>query len=117
MSNKCADAFTKTAVFSDLHLLHMIDEYFLKAGGITVFSNSRHFVLVDSLYADVDWSRFFLTAGFQMYFMKTLHHCLLVAVYKCLYNRSYPSVICLFCGDVEVSDHVFSCPFDAAGHA
>ncbi|KAG9303053.1 hypothetical protein G9A89_022142 [Geosiphon pyriformis] len=57
------------------------------------------------------------TAGLQTYFIKTLHHYLLVAVHKCLYNRSYSSVICLFCGDVEVSDHVFSCPFDAAGCA
>ncbi|KAG9293664.1 hypothetical protein G9A89_019001 [Geosiphon pyriformis] len=28
-----------------------------------------------------------------------------------------PSVVCLFCGDVEFSDHVFVCSFDATGCA
>ncbi|KAG9287137.1 hypothetical protein G9A89_001031 [Geosiphon pyriformis] len=56
------------------------------------------------------------TAGFRTYFMKALHHRLPVAVRKRLYNRRYPSVVCLFCGDVEISDHVFSCSFDAVGH-
>ncbi|KAG9302945.1 hypothetical protein G9A89_022362 [Geosiphon pyriformis] len=83
------------------------------------------------LHANVDWSKsslvwhlnFHLAAGFTSvwtaglwtYFMKALHHCLLVAVCKHLYNRSYSSIICLFCGNVEVLNHVFSCPFDAAG--
>ncbi|KAG9285756.1 hypothetical protein G9A89_013181 [Geosiphon pyriformis] len=49
--------------------------------------------------------------------MKALHHHLLIAVHKCLYNRSYLSVICLFCSNVEVSNHVFFCPFDAADYA
>ncbi|KAG9297052.1 hypothetical protein G9A89_000431 [Geosiphon pyriformis] len=57
------------------------------------------------------------TAGCRTYFMKALYHQLPVAVHKRLYDRSYPSVVCLFCGDVETSDHVFSCPQDAAGHA
>ncbi|KAG9297819.1 hypothetical protein G9A89_000124 [Geosiphon pyriformis] len=89
--------------------------------------------MVDRLYADINWSKSSLvwysdfhlatgftsarTAGFWMYFMKALHHCLPVAVYKRVYNRCYPSVTCLFCGDVEVSDHVFFCSSDAAGHA
>ncbi|KAG9286479.1 hypothetical protein G9A89_014645 [Geosiphon pyriformis] len=57
------------------------------------------------------------TAGCRTYFMKALHHWLSVAVRKRLYDRSYPSVVCLLCGDVETSDHVFSCPQDAVGHA
>ncbi|KAG9292410.1 hypothetical protein G9A89_015280 [Geosiphon pyriformis] len=57
------------------------------------------------------------TASCRTYFMKALHHRLLVAVCKCLYDRRYPSVVCLFCGDVETSDHVFSCPQDAIGCA
>ncbi|KAG9291738.1 hypothetical protein G9A89_012023 [Geosiphon pyriformis] len=56
------------------------------------------------------------TAGFQTYFMKALHHRLPVAVHKHLYNRLYPSIVCLFCDEVEISDHVFSCFFDAIGH-
>ncbi|KAG9293010.1 hypothetical protein G9A89_016372 [Geosiphon pyriformis] len=38
-------------------------------------------------------------------------------MHKWLYDKHYPSVVCLFCGDVEVSDHVFSCSFDANGRA
>ncbi|KAG9284147.1 hypothetical protein G9A89_022921 [Geosiphon pyriformis] len=90
-------------------------------------------VLVTSLHDDVDWCRSSLvwhpdmhmaagstdkcSAGVCTYFMKALHHQLPVAVCKCLYSRSYPSVLCLYCGEVKVSDHVFSCGFDTAIHA
>ncbi|KAG9291886.1 hypothetical protein G9A89_012171 [Geosiphon pyriformis] len=57
------------------------------------------------------------TAGLWTYFMKALHHWLSVAVWKCLYDRCFASVMCLFCGDIEVLYHIFSCPFDAVGHA
>ncbi|KAG9289472.1 hypothetical protein G9A89_008033 [Geosiphon pyriformis] len=78
-----------------------------------------------NLCADVDWSRSSLvwhpnlhmatgftskiSANAHSYFMKALHHQLPVAVRKWLYNRLYPSVLCLYCGNVEVLDHVFSC--------
>ncbi|KAG9298996.1 hypothetical protein G9A89_020309 [Geosiphon pyriformis] len=74
-------------------------------------------MVVDSLYANIDWFRLLLTAGFQMYFMKTLHFRLLVAMCKWLYNKSYPNVVCLFCSNVEVLDHAFFCSFDANVHA
>ncbi|KAG9285890.1 hypothetical protein G9A89_013315 [Geosiphon pyriformis] len=54
------------------------------------------------------------TAGLHTYFMKALHHRLPVTVHKHLYDKSYPSVVCLFCESVEVSDHVFSCNSDFA---
>ncbi|KAG9306310.1 hypothetical protein G9A89_018193 [Geosiphon pyriformis] len=85
-------------------------------------------VLVGSLSSEVDWSRLSLVwhpnlhmaAGFTSrysssvctYFMKSLHHRLPVAVQKRLYDKRYPSVLCLYCGEVEVSDHVFSCKVD-----
>ncbi|KAG9304136.1 hypothetical protein G9A89_019698 [Geosiphon pyriformis] len=87
-------------------------------------------VVMDSLRANINWPRLSLvwhpdshlaagfisvrTAGFCSYFMKGLHHQLLVAVHKRLYNRLYSNVVCLFCKNVEVSDHVFSCLFDTA---
>ncbi|KAG9286594.1 hypothetical protein G9A89_005362 [Geosiphon pyriformis] len=111
--NEHADALAKNTALSR----------FLKAGVDTVSSNSRHFVRC--LCADIDWLRFFLVwhpdfymgtgftsirmAGFRTYFMKALHHRLLVVVQKRLYDKSYPSVVCLFCGEIKVSDHVFSC--------
>ncbi|KAG9307655.1 hypothetical protein G9A89_023220 [Geosiphon pyriformis] len=84
--------------------------------------------LKDSLQFDVDWvcsslvchSDLHMAASFTsqfsanayMYFMKALHYCLPVAVQKYLYKRLYPSVLCLYCGNVEMSDHAFSCKVD-----
>ncbi|KAG9307300.1 hypothetical protein G9A89_017128 [Geosiphon pyriformis] len=89
---------------------------------------SGSWVVADGLCADINWSKSSLvwhpnshlaagftsvrTAGFQTYFMKAFHRRLPVAVHKHLYNRGYPSVMCLYCGDVEISDHVFSCSHD-----
>ncbi|KAG9289759.1 hypothetical protein G9A89_014494 [Geosiphon pyriformis] len=53
-----------------------------------------------------------LTADTQTYFMKTLHCWLSITVWKCIYNKCYPSILCLYCGKVKVSDHVFSCVVD-----
>ncbi|KAG9304928.1 hypothetical protein G9A89_003096 [Geosiphon pyriformis] len=46
------------------------------------------------------------------YLMKTLHYCLPVAKRKKMYNLSYSSIACIWCGLVEDSDHVFSCDHD-----
>ncbi|KAG9295173.1 hypothetical protein G9A89_006154 [Geosiphon pyriformis] len=80
--------------------------------------------LAGSLLFEVDWLHLSLvwhldlhmatgftsrpSANAHSYFMKTLHYWLLVAVLKCLYNRLYLSVLCLYCDNVEASDHVFS---------
>ncbi|KAG9306299.1 hypothetical protein G9A89_018182 [Geosiphon pyriformis] len=87
-------------------------------------------VVAASLYADINWfksslvwhTNFHLAFSFTSicmascctYFMKTLHFRLSVAVRKRLYDRRYSSVVCLFCSDVEISDHVFLCLHDAA---
>ncbi|KAG9302710.1 hypothetical protein G9A89_005184 [Geosiphon pyriformis] len=96
-----------------------------------VDSGSR--VVPDCLCANIDWLRSSLVwhldshmatgftsirmAGFHTYFMKALYHHFPVAVRKCLYDRSYLSIVCLFCDEVEVSDHVFSCFSDTDSHA
>ncbi|KAG9307278.1 hypothetical protein G9A89_017106 [Geosiphon pyriformis] len=93
-------------------------------------SGSR--VVVDDLHADINWFKSSLVwhpdshlaagftnmcmAGYRTYFIKALYCWLPVAVWKCLYNKRYPSIVCLYCGDVEISDHVFSCSHDATGH-
>ncbi|KAG9303673.1 hypothetical protein G9A89_018570 [Geosiphon pyriformis] len=84
--------------------------------------------LASSLCLDVNWlssSRVWhpdlhMAAGFtsrliadtRTYLIKALHHWLSVTVQKRIYNKCYPSVLCLYCGEVEVSDHVFSCVAD-----
>ncbi|KAG9288105.1 hypothetical protein G9A89_017700 [Geosiphon pyriformis] len=89
-------------------------------------------VVANSFHADVNWFKSSMIwhtdshlassftsmrmASCRTYFMKAFHHWLPVVVHKHLYDRRYPSVVCLFCGDVEISDHVFLCSQDAAGH-
>ncbi|KAG9288596.1 hypothetical protein G9A89_006697 [Geosiphon pyriformis] len=109
---------------------------FVLANGSIVSGNSRHFVcfgtkIVDShLLTDIDWFKLSLVwhpnshmaAGFTSrystgsysYFMKALYYRLLIAVRKCFYDKHYPSIVCLYCDNVEVLDHVFSYVFDAA---
>ncbi|KAG9300015.1 hypothetical protein G9A89_009743 [Geosiphon pyriformis] len=45
----------------------------------------------------------------RTYVIKAVHRRLPVAVRKRLYDKCYPSVLCLFCGEVEFSNHVFTC--------
>ncbi|KAG9304494.1 hypothetical protein G9A89_020058 [Geosiphon pyriformis] len=49
------------------------------------------------------------SATLQLYFMKMLYYCLSVAERKKIYNLNYSSVVCIQCGLMEDSDHVFSC--------
>ncbi|KAG9291673.1 hypothetical protein G9A89_022092 [Geosiphon pyriformis] len=49
-----------------------------------------------------------LTANTHTYLMKALYCWLPVTIQKCIYDKCYPSVLCLYCGEVEVSNHVFS---------
>ncbi|KAG9286064.1 hypothetical protein G9A89_022741 [Geosiphon pyriformis] len=127
--NKHTNVLAKDAAFSAWHLSHLVSKHFLSTGSTAVSGNSKHFVhdVFHSVYhSSLVWhSDSHLAAGFTSvcmadcwtYFMKALHHWLLVAVRKHLYNRSYSNVVCLYCGDVEVSDHIFSCPYNAADHA
>ncbi|KAG9297310.1 hypothetical protein G9A89_001999 [Geosiphon pyriformis] len=48
----------------------------------------------------------------RSYLMKAVHRRLLVAVRKRLYNKSYPGVQCLLCGEVKLPNHAFSCALD-----
>ncbi|KAG9292461.1 hypothetical protein G9A89_002945 [Geosiphon pyriformis] len=125
LDNKHANALAKDAAASAWHLPYLVSECFLSADGIVVSGNFRHFVhdvffMVDGLHADIDWfksslmwhSNSYLAAGFT-----TLYYWLPVAMCKHLYNRGYPSVVCLYCGNVEILDHVFSCPHDSTVHA
>ncbi|KAG9289139.1 hypothetical protein G9A89_022448 [Geosiphon pyriformis] len=113
LDNKCTDALVKDVTLSVWQLSYLISEKFLRAGGTAVSGNSRHFVH-DSKFFMVWHTDSHLAAGFTSvhtasfctYFIKAFHHRLLITVCKCLYNKCYPSVICLFCGDVEISDHL-----------
>ncbi|KAG9290778.1 hypothetical protein G9A89_011741 [Geosiphon pyriformis] len=142
--NERANKLAKTAALSGWHLPHSVNKCYLKGGGTPISGNSRHFVwdvfrsvhyahweiscgtgvVAGSLHTDIDWFKLSLVwhldshmaAGFTSKRTAALHHRLPVTMRKWLYNKHYPSVVCLFYGDVEISDHAFSCPFDANGH-
>ncbi|KAG9289884.1 hypothetical protein G9A89_015464 [Geosiphon pyriformis] len=67
--------------------------------------------LTDNLLSEVNWLCLLLVplASAHTYFIKVLYYQLLVAIWKCLYNKCYPSVLCLYCGNVKMLDHVFFC--------
>ncbi|KAG9284936.1 hypothetical protein G9A89_006314 [Geosiphon pyriformis] len=52
------------------------------------------------------------SAALWSYFMKSLYYCLLVTMRKRLYDPKYPSVVCIRCGVVKNSDHLFLCKHD-----
>ncbi|KAG9289650.1 hypothetical protein G9A89_014385 [Geosiphon pyriformis] len=134
-SNKHANAFAKNAVLSAWRLPHLVSEHFLCANvnqaRWKVGVGSR--IVADSLCANINWFKSSLVwhtdshlvssftsmcmASCHTYFMKAFHYWLPVAVHKHLYDRRYSSVVCLFCGDVEILDYIFLCPHNATGHA
>ncbi|KAG9302484.1 hypothetical protein G9A89_006448 [Geosiphon pyriformis] len=89
--------------------------------------------LKDDILFDVDWFRSSMVwhpdlhmatgstsrplANARTYFIKALHHWLPVAVRKHLYNKCYPSVLCLYCGDVKSLDYVFFCKVNDSAHS
>ncbi|KAG9285955.1 hypothetical protein G9A89_002375 [Geosiphon pyriformis] len=122
--NDCTDSIANAVSLSGWYLPPCMDGHFLLVDSSVVSTSSLH--------SDVDWLSFSrvwhpdlhmatgftsrLTADTCTYLMKALHHQLPVAVWKCIYNKCYPNVLCLYCSEVEVSDHVFSCAVDNSVH-
>ncbi|KAG9303423.1 hypothetical protein G9A89_013749 [Geosiphon pyriformis] len=135
LRNKYADEITGTASFSKCeHFLaadggivsgnarHFICDIYHSVCCVHWEVDSGFKILVGSLFSEVDWLCLSLVwhldlhmamgftsrhlASVHTYFMKALYYQLPVAVQKCLYNRHYPSVLCLYCGEIEVSDHL-----------
>ncbi|KAG9292121.1 hypothetical protein G9A89_005265 [Geosiphon pyriformis] len=138
--NDYANSIADTVSLSDWYFSFRVSKHFLLADGDIVSGNSRHFVynvfhavcytcwevssgsgfLNSNLHSDVNWLCFSkvwhpdlhmaigftsrLIADTQTYFMKHI------------YNKCYPSVLCLYCEKVEVSNHVFSCVVDDSAH-
>ncbi|KAG9294533.1 hypothetical protein G9A89_008644 [Geosiphon pyriformis] len=127
LGNEHADALAKNAALSAWHLPYLVINCAHWEVGVGFC------IVAASLYANINWFKSSLvwhtdshlasgftsmhTASCRIYFMKTLHFRLPVAVHKCLYDKRYSSVVCLFCGDVEISDHIFLCLHNVADHA
>ncbi|KAG9302650.1 hypothetical protein G9A89_007354 [Geosiphon pyriformis] len=131
VGNECADKLAGLAVSSSLVLFVLVRERFIMATGEAEVGPGFN-VVNDSLLGDVDWfctasvwhSDSHMAASFtskstadlHSYFLKALYHCLPVAVQKRLYSKVYPNILCLYCGEVESSDHSFVCTFDSDAH-
>ncbi|KAG9287064.1 hypothetical protein G9A89_023029 [Geosiphon pyriformis] len=133
LGNNWANSIANTTTLSEWFLPSHVNEHFLLVDGGIVFGNSRHFVqdifhavcwvcwkvgsgfgfLSGDLHLDVDWpssskvwhSDLHMATGF------TNRH-----IADHVYDRCYPSVLCLYCGEVDVSNHVFFCVIDDSAH-
>ncbi|KAG9295429.1 hypothetical protein G9A89_013458 [Geosiphon pyriformis] len=114
--NKCVDVFVAVAFLFDWFFPFQLKRHCLLAGGNLISGNSSksvhwvHWEVGSIWHPDLHMAVGFiskLSAGLYMYFMKALYYQLPVAV---------RNVLCLFCSDVEVFDHVFSCKIDFPSH-
>ncbi|KAG9307038.1 hypothetical protein G9A89_003089 [Geosiphon pyriformis] len=128
MDNNHANAFACAVAHFDLAFPVGVSNRFLMADGFAISGNAKHFVLnvldssdircIDWEYTTSVWhpdSHMLAdftsknSAALCTYLMKTVHRRLPVAVQKKLYDKCYLSVLCLMCGEVEFSDHAFTC--------
>ncbi|KAG9302917.1 hypothetical protein G9A89_022334 [Geosiphon pyriformis] len=115
--NMCADVFADVASFSLWCFSSWLNKHYILAKDNIVSGNFRHFVhkifcLFLVWHFDLHMAAGFTsrpTVGIYTYFIKALYYQLLVAVQKCLYNKYYPSVLCLYYGNIEILDYAFFC--------
>ncbi|KAG9295191.1 hypothetical protein G9A89_006172 [Geosiphon pyriformis] len=121
--NVCMDALVCTSAYFSLLLPTNMHEHFFMTNSMQISGNIHYFILNGFLVCDIDWIKTMTVwhpdsgmlssftdrnlAGLHFYFMKTMYDRLSVAVRKRLYDKNYPGVLCLHCGEVEFSDHVF----------
>ncbi|KAG9297193.1 hypothetical protein G9A89_019474 [Geosiphon pyriformis] len=138
--NERADELASESCFSGKTFPAVVRELCIRSAGMALSCNVRHFVrdyyrvlhrarwengsgssvLKDLDVWEVDWKSTaevwhpdaHMASGFTSRSTAGLHKRLPVAVRKRLYDASYPSVSCVFCGEMETSDHVFGCVMD-----
>ncbi|KAG9303884.1 hypothetical protein G9A89_005794 [Geosiphon pyriformis] len=86
LGNKCANEITSDACWTSF------EHYIEQIGKMSLVPKSA-----------------ILLAALRLYFMKSLHDCLLVAANKRVYCISYLNVRYLFCDKVDTSEHSFMC--------
>ncbi|KAG9299530.1 hypothetical protein G9A89_020701 [Geosiphon pyriformis] len=123
--NMEADLAAKAVFGSFFSLLAGMCKHFLVAESTPVSAGLGFDVVLEAMIVRINWivtamvwhSDSHMLTGFTShkssvlwtYLMKAVHRKLSVAVRKRLYDRHYPSVLCLLCGSVEFSDHSFTC--------
>ncbi|KAG9291953.1 hypothetical protein G9A89_004891 [Geosiphon pyriformis] len=103
VENDCVDAFAVIASLSDWFLPPCLKKHCLLANGnLKVGFGSK--VLVSDLLSDIDWLSFFLVWHSDLHMAADF----ISKSSKCFYSRHYPSILCLFCNNVKVLDHLLS---------
>ncbi|KAG9288011.1 hypothetical protein G9A89_017606 [Geosiphon pyriformis] len=132
--NVKTDLVAGKAVQSPFSLLAGVYEHYLVAENMTISDNACHFagpgvsVIPVDLIKCIDWistakvwhpdshilAKFTgrKTSNLCSYLIKAVHRHFPVAVQKKLYDKGYPSVLCLLCGKVEFFDHAFMCSWN-----
>ncbi|KAG9305272.1 hypothetical protein G9A89_003356 [Geosiphon pyriformis] len=120
LGNKCIDRITGTASLSGWHFFSCLDEHFIVTDNSIVFGNSRCFIY--DIYHSICCARWEVGSGSR--FLESVHSLLMwhsnlhmatgftSQSSASAHIRFYLSVLCLYCNDVEVSDHVFFCRID-----
>ncbi|KAG9289960.1 hypothetical protein G9A89_010266 [Geosiphon pyriformis] len=128
LGNIRADTLANKATF-----LFLVAEKTAISGNVYHFAQDLHWLICcafsNIMIKEIDWNAtvtvWYLDShmlfGFtsrklvnlHMYLIKAIYRQLLVVVRKRLYSRSYLGVLCLLCGDIEFSDHVFTCSGDS----
>ncbi|KAG9302126.1 hypothetical protein G9A89_020560 [Geosiphon pyriformis] len=128
--NVKADLAAGAASGSPFSLCADVREHFLVAEGVTVSEAGPGCnVIPDAMIGCINWVVMakvwhpdshmlaeFTSHAFSMlctYVIKAVHRRLPVVVRKRLYDKCYPSVLCLFCGEMEFSDHAFTCVYES----
>ncbi|KAG9307162.1 hypothetical protein G9A89_016990 [Geosiphon pyriformis] len=110
-----ANSLVDTAFLSGWYFSPCVDEHFLLADGGVVSGNSRHFVhdvfhaVYGDLCLDVNWLCFSRVWHSDLH-MATGFTSRLTADTRTYLIKAF--VLCLYCDEVEVSNHVFSCVVD-----
>ncbi|KAG9307686.1 hypothetical protein G9A89_023251 [Geosiphon pyriformis] len=115
--NKCTNVIAGNASLSDWYLSYYLSKCFIVADSSMVSGNSRYFkigsgseFLAGGLLSEIDWFYSFLVWHLDLHMATDFTS--RPSANKHLYNRLYPSVLCLYCGDVKASDYEFSYKID-----
>ncbi|KAG9300321.1 hypothetical protein G9A89_011394 [Geosiphon pyriformis] len=120
--NEHANVIAGAVFLSSWCLPPHLDEHFIVADGSNISGNSKHFIhdiiilfvmhagrLVICFLRSIDSARHW--CGILIYtwplVLPASPWLLPVVIRKCLYNKHYLSVLCLYCGNMKVLDYVF----------
>ncbi|KAG9284464.1 hypothetical protein G9A89_014068 [Geosiphon pyriformis] len=107
LKNEHANMIAGAVFLSGWHLPPYLNKCFIVADDSIVSDNSKHFVC--DVYHSICHACWEVGSGFKFLMGGLLSKVNWLHSSLHLYNKCYPSVLCLYCDNVEVSDYVFFC--------